>query len=137
MITIRDLKRALDENNIKYQDGENNTIVFTNYSSKTSANYIFVITIEDGYADVGLNLNRMDRSNLNERVKETINELNQKYRFFKFYYSEVSYNQFDIRLSATAIVKENNSVDEVLELIWRGLDVADTVYPDIQRAIWR
>ena len=138
MITYYDMKRFLDEKGINYQTGDGNAIILRETSSKTHTTYLIGMDFQqEGYVDILLSICVLDRSNLNERLKELINDFNTKYRFFKFYYRESSYNQYDITLAATAIVKENDSVDEITELVWRGIDMADIVYPDIQRAIWR
>ena len=62
-----------------------------------------------------------------------VNELNSRFKFFSFYVDESNH----LLLTATAIVKENNSIDEVLELLIHSIDIMDKIYPDVQRIIWK
>ena len=138
MITIADIKRYFDKEDISYESVKDTAILHKELSSKSHSTYAVLIVVEDeGYADVILSICRFSRNNLTDQLKDCINDLNEKYRFFKVYHSELSYNEYDIRLQAAAIVKENDSPGEILELIYRGISMADEIYPVLQRAMWQ
>lgn len=75
------------------------------------------------------NLGKVDY--ISESLRKKVNELNQKYRWYKIYFEDG-----DIVLSTDAIVTPNNVGDICLELTIRGINICNAIYPELMRAIW-
>lgn len=68
---------------------------------------------------------------ISETLRKKVNELNQKYRWYK-----VVIEEDNIILSTDAIVTPNNVGEICLELTIRGINICNEIYPELMRAIW-
>lgn len=74
-------------------------------------------------------------SDISISLYDTINHLNETYRWFRTYINMDKHRQ--IVLSCDAIVDIHDPVDEIIELVIRGAHVAEEIYPQIMKVIWR
>ena len=134
MITMNQLKSALADGNVKYiYIEETDSIYFKERSRKYNFENTIVLKVSDDYEYVDIVCNAFTFEEITRSVLSLVNELNSRFKFFSFYVDESNH----LLLTATAIVKENNSIEEVLELIIHSIDIMDKIYPDVQRIIWK
>lgn len=131
MITIEQLERCIKGANINYDRSENSLLLKMSSSKYNFQNTVYLKVDEDKYVDVICFA--FDFKEVTSSVLNLVNEFNRVYRFFSFCIDEDN----SLLLKATAIVKENNSIDEVVELMARGCQIMDQIYPEVQKVMWR
>lgn len=130
MITLRDIARRLDEEDLKYEFTDGNGIHLGMTGEYRNHSDIFFHTDGD---EVTINiLPDITFRNPNMRIMMEINELNHKYKSYSFYLDEDN----DLVMKANAIVSENTSTDEVWALFFRGVRIVDNFYPTVQKLLW-
>ena len=137
MVTLTDFKRFLRSKNFTFDENEYG-VVFRERAENSNDVFLVVVEVtDDGYAHIHLRTYSLGKY-INDNLKGVINSLNAKWNFFKFFYLENKDDgSYDLYINASAIVKENDSCDEIMELIFRSITVANEIYSEIQRAIWR
>lgn len=132
MLTISDFKTLLDNNKLNYQKLNETTIIISNGCEKYNFSYNIAVDINNGFAKLFFMTGiKFQEANIN--IYQLINGLNDNYRFFKFTVDDDK----ELIMQVDAIVKENNSTDEIMELLLRGSNVLEEIYPNVQKEIWR
>lgn len=132
MITIEQLERHLSNANVRFERSKN-SIVLKIPSEKYNYQTAVCFEVAENHEYVDVVFYAFDFEETTRSVLTLVNEFNRTYRFFSFSVQEDN----SLWVKATAIVKENNSIDEVLELVARGCNIMDDIYPDVQRAMWK
>ena len=132
MLTISDFKTLLDNNKLNYQKLNETTIIISNGCEKYNFSYNIAVDINNGFAKLFF-MTGIKFQEVNINVYQLINGLNDNYRFFKFTVDDDK----ELIMQVDAIVKENNSTDEIMELLLRGSNVLEEIYPNVQKEIWR
>lgn len=134
MITIEQLEGALRDGGLNFScDKEKNEIVLKHHSSKYNFDNFILLEVSDDNEYVDVYCFAFTFEELSRSVLNLINELNGRFKFFSFYVDDDN----RLILHSTAIVKENNSIDEAIELVARATKLMDDIYPDVQRIIWK
>ncbi len=94
--------------------------------------YNIAVDINNGFAKLFF-MTGIKFQEVNINIYQLINGLNDNYRFFKFTVDDDK----ELIMQVDAIVKENNSTDEIMELLLRGSNVLEEIYPNVQKEIWR
>lgn len=132
MITADQLEKFLKDHNVRYERDDNLLFVRSDSAKYNySANVLFRVHPNSGYIDVVIYSFKF--TEITQAVLNLVNKLNKTYRFFSFYIDDDS----SLTLEANAIVKENESAKEVVELMMLSCEVLDDCYPDIQRVMWQ
>lgn len=132
MLTISDFKTLLDNNKLNYQKLNETTIIISNGCEKYNFSYNIAVDINNGFAKLFF-MTGIKFQEVNINIYQLINGLNDNYRFFKFTVDDDK----ELIMQVDAIVKENNSTDEIMELLLRGSNVLEGIYPNVQKEIWR
>ena len=132
MLTISDFKTLLDNNKLNYQKLNETTIIISNGCEKYNFSYNIAVDINNGFAKLFF-MTGIKFQEVNINIYQLINGLNDNYRFFKFTVDDDK----ELIMQVDAIVKENNSTDEIMELLLRGSNVLEEIYPNVQKEIWR
>lgn len=132
MLTISDFKTLLDNNKLNYQKLNETTIIISNGCEKYNFSYNIAVDINNGFAKLFF-MTGIKFQEVNMNIYQLINGLNDNYRFFKFTVDDDK----ELIMQVDAIVKENNSTDEIMELLLRGSNVLEEIYPNVQKEIWR
>lgn len=132
MLTISDFKTLLDNNKLNYQKLNETTIIISNGCEKYNFSYNIAVDINNGFAKLFF-MTGIKFQEVNINIYQLINGLNDNYRFFKFTVDDDK----ELIMQVDAIVKENNSTDEIMELLLRGSNVLEEIYPNAQKEIWR
>ena len=132
MLTISDFKTLLDNNKLNYQKLNETTIIISNGCEKYDFSYNIAVDINNGFAKLFF-MTGIKFQEVNINIYQLINGLNDNYRFFKFTVDDDK----ELIMQVDAIVKENNSTDEIMELLLRGSNVLEEIYPNVQKEIWR
>lgn len=132
MLTISDFKTLLDKNKLNYQKLNETTIIISNGCEKYNFSYNIAVDINNGFAKLFF-MTGIKFQEVNINIYQLINGLNDNYRFFKFTVDDDK----ELIMQVDAIVKENNSTDEIMELLLRGSNVLEEIYPNVQKEIWR
>lgn len=132
MLTISDFKTLLDNNKLNYQKLNETTIIISNGCEKYNFSYNIAVDINNGFAKLFF-MTGIKFQEVNINIYQLINGLNDNYRFFKFTVDDDK----ELIMQVDAIVKENNSTDEIMELLLRGSNVLKEIYPNVQKEIWR
>ena len=132
MLTISDFKTLLDNNKLNYQKLNETTIIISNGCEKYNFSYNIAVDINNGFAKLFF-MTGIKFQEVNINIYQLINGLNDNYRFFKFTVDDDK----ELIIQVDAIVKENNSTDEIMELLLRGSNVLEEIYPNVQKEIWR
>lgn len=94
----------------------------------------YVIVVEEmdegNNFDITCGFINLERKPVTEILKFVNDDLNMNYRYFCFVVKEKQ-----LLFHCTAITKENNSADEILELIFRAVKVYEHIYPQVQRLL--
>lgn len=131
MLTISDFKTLLDKNKLNYQKLNETTIIISNGCEKYNFSYNIAVDINNGFAKLFF-MTGIKFQEVNINIYQLINGLNDNYRFFKFTVDDDK----ELIMQVDAIVKENNSTDEIMELLLRGSNVLEEIYPNVQKEIW-
>lgn len=131
MLTISDFKTLLDNNKLNYQKLNETTIIISNGCEKYNFSYNIAVDINNGFAKLFF-MTGIKFQEVNINIYQLINGLNDNYRFFKFTVDDDK----ELIMQVDAIVKENNSTDEIMELLLRGSNVLEEIYPNVQKEIW-
>ena len=131
MLTISDFKTLLDKNKLNYQKLNETTIIISNGCEKYNFSYNIAVDINTGFAKLFF-MTGIKFQEVNINIYQLINGLNDNYRFFKFTVDDDK----ELIMQVDAIVKENNSTDEIMELLLRGSNVLEEIYPNVQKEIW-
>lgn len=132
MLTISNFKTLLDNNKLNYQKLNETTIIISNGCEKYNFSYNIAVDINNGFAKLFF-MTGIKFQEVNINIYQLINGLNDNYRFFKFTVDDDK----ELIMQVDAIVKENNSTDEIMELLLRGSNVLEEIYPNVQKEIWR
>lgn len=132
MLTISDFKTLLDNNKLNYQKLNETIIIISNGCEKYNFSYNIAVDINNGFAKLFF-MTGIKFQEVNINIYQLINGLNDNYRFFKFTVDDDK----ELIMQVDAIVKENNSTDEIMELLLRGSNVLEEIYPNVQKEIWR
>lgn len=132
MLTISDFKTLLDNNKLNYQKLNETTIIISNGCEKYNFSYNIAVDINNGFAKLFF-MTGIKFQEVNINIYQLINGLNDNYRFFKFTVDDDK----ELIMQVDAIVKENNSTNEIMELLLRGSNVLEEIYPNVQKEIWR
>lgn len=114
MLTISDFKTLLDNNKLNYQKLNETTIIISNGCEKYNFSYNIAVDINNGFAKLFF-MTGIKFQEVNINIYQLINGLNDNYRFFKFTVDDDK----ELIMQVDAIVKENNSTDEIMELLLR------------------
>lgn len=131
MLTISDFKTLLDKNKLNYQKLNETNIIISNGCEKYNFSYNIAVDINNGFAKLFF-MTGIKFQEVNINIYQLINGLNDNYRFFKFTVDDDK----ELIMQVDAIVKENNSTDEIMELLLRGSNVLEEIYPNVQKEIW-
>lgn len=131
MLTISDFKTLLDKNKLNYQKLNETTIIISNGCEKYNFSYNIAVDINNGFAKLFF-MTGIKFQEVNINIYQLINGLNDNYRFFKFTVDDDK----ELIMQVDAIVKENNSTAEIMELLLRGSNVLEEIYPNVQKEIW-
>ena len=111
-----------------------NLVIIKNYLKKNSsilANIMIGVS-DDGSKDASICLWGLGKvENITYELLEKVNELNCNFRWFKIYINDNG----NLELSYDFILCKN-STDQLLELMIRGLGIADDCYPQLMKCIW-
>ena len=132
MININQLKDALKNENITYLE-ESEGLLLRHHSEKYNFENFVILNVFDDDEYVHICCFAFTFEEITRSVLSLVNELNGRFKFFSFHVNDKKC----LLVKTTAIVKENNSVEEVIELIARACYVMDDIYPDVQRVIWK
>lgn len=134
---IRNFTNYLGNNNIHYDSAMNNDniIVIKNPLQKNSSVTMRIfVGCNDDTSDTGHIALRGfgDVNELSYNILYKLNELNSNYRWFKF-----EIDEDDKSITMTRDFKKSEDTNEqIMELIVRGLNLADECYPQIMKCIW-
>ena len=68
------------------------------------------------------------------KMYEICSNMNNQYRWIKFYVQE---EERVITLATDAVIQMESCGEEILELVMRLADIADSAYPHFMKAIWQ
>ena len=132
-IIMHSLQSFFDKKQITYQLADSDTMVLSQYLEKANTRLNIVLyAASDNDNCIQIKIYNLCKANYTtEAVLRKINELNLRYRWYC-----LALEDEDIVLSTDAIVTPNNVGDICLELVLRGLNISEEIYPEIMRAIW-
>lgn len=116
------------------EEKENRSEVWLEFGIKNGGNYRirFINTSDNNDTAVRVfNLITVEKNQI-ARILPVINQLNGKYRFFKFYCDENGEINLIYDFLPNSIYPEKST----MEVLTRVVDIVDTVYPVIMRALW-
>lgn len=126
-------KEYMDENGIKYTERDERIVKVVYNGDNLKSIPVFVFFDEDG--DGLVQLKCWEIANFKGKESKALvvcNELNNKYRWVKFYLDDDA----DILVSIDAIIDAATCGEECMSLVRRVVNITDEAYPEIAKALW-
>lgn len=132
MIYIENVKRMLDNEDLKYKSISNNSVAMC-WTGKYNNDYAIAIDlVEDegiGYLEVATGIFIED---ITPQIHDKINYLNFRVKWFKFFIN----NNNQLMMEYCVDLNGVSSETVFLRKIYSATNIIDEIFPDIQRTIW-
>lgn len=136
--TAKAFMRACDQEGLKYKDtrdldsGKSLVVCGVNSSNGNTYDVNFVFDADEG--SVGLRVYGFAHCDKDSyaRTLLTANQLNVKYRWFKFCIDKDN----DVNMESDAVIDVSTAGDVCVELLKRCMGIAKDAYPVLMSAIW-
>ena len=131
--TIKNFIMYLNKNDVKYEMSDDGTIIIPQGLKNSGIIInIFIIANQENIEDITLVMMGLcQTNNISIELLKLINELNNQYRHFKLHFDNK--NKLLLR---TDFYLRKDANEHLMEMIIRGLAIADDIYPQIMRCLW-
>lgn len=137
MLSIKDVKKYLDEDDLRYQEINDNWINIT-FKCNNINNCIVGIGISDESNSMSLFTTLASLENVTvskiSKITEYANIKNSEYVFTKFFIDEE--HQFRLQLGIPLETQQLMSKEVFMRCLYTIFNMADEVYPDLMRLLW-
>lgn len=126
--------RHLDKNNIRFEilKNDDNLILIRERLDKNSSVLMNILIRFDDDTSAQIAFWGLGKTeNITYDLLKKINELNTNFRWFKIYIND----EGNFIMSYDLLLCENSN-DQLMELILRGLNIADECYPRLMKCVW-
>lgn len=116
-------------------DGENREVIKTGFGGLDNISGVRIIFIfDDDEHSVHLIAPQIVKvpADKFDKIYKVINEINQKFRWVKFYMDKDG----DVMVDADCILDMETCGQECLEIMQRTANIADSAYPILMKEIW-
>ena len=130
---MQDFVNYMENNNIKYTEQKENVLKVVYSGDNLDTISIFVIFDDDG--DPVVQYKCWDIANFKNKIEEAMtvcNELNNEYRWIKFYVDDDG----DIIAAMDAFIDVDDCGEMCMYYFRRMLGIVDDAYPKIAKARW-
>lgn len=132
MINIENVKRMLDNEDLKYKSISTNSVAMR-WTGKYNNDYAIAIDlVEDegiGYLEVATGIFIED---ITPQIYDKLNYLNFRVKWFKFFIN----NNNQLMMEYCIDLKEVSSETVFLRKIYSAANIMNEIFPDIKRTIW-
>lgn len=137
MIDIYDVKSFLKDKNIEYEELDDAIKVF-HTNRKFNFNYYFVICIRDDLAQI-LFHSGVSFSNCGHNIYKLLNDLNKTYNFYRIFVEDPKYRDdaYAVYMSTEIQLVDYFTVEDLMDMLGRGMRILEDIYPKLQREVWR
>lgn len=136
----RIMLRYFDQKGMKYADDIDTTkngkdVVRVTYRADNVDKIVFKIFVDPDADNVAIRVWSIAKANNNNQyaaLTMALNKVNNDYRWYRFYLDDDN----EVTAAADAVVDLNTIGAVTHELIARGVNIIDEVYPSLMKALW-